>query len=536
MKPSKALVAVLVAALVLGLLVGCARRRATPTVQPTAVEPTATPPSTPTPDPTPTLRVPMPTPEDETLVVLVADAVDSLDPYLMVRVHPEGSIASHLWDTLTRLNGDLQAEPYVAESWWMIGDCTWEFTLRPDVVFHDGERLDAEAVRYSVARSQSLPGSTESFAREVGLATVEVVSDRIVRLTTLRPVPDLPYHLAFLEILPPGHYSTVEPEQAGNDPVGSGPYRLEDWIPGKEVALAAVPSYWGGAPRWSRIVFRSVPDLQDRLSALSSGAASLVTDLPPIKADRWDVADTRLEAIESTTRMLIGMHAAPDTPLADRRVRRALNYGVDVAQVVDEWLEGYGERYGSWVNPPGNNPALVPWPYDPDLARELLADAGYADGLEITLTTPSGAYYQDAAIAQSIAQQWDEIGIQARVEVLDWGTYVERLLSEDVPSLFLLGMNSRGNALQDVRNLSQEWPYNPTGWQEPLFAQQLRLASTTFDPQARATALDELQALAYDEAPWIWLWRPYRFYGVSQYLDWTPRRDGLVNLYEPRSQ
>ena len=154
----------------------------------------------------------------------------------------------------------------------------------------------------------------------------------------------------------------------------------------------------------------------------------------------------------------------------------------------------------------------------------------------MTLTTPSGAYYQDAAIAQSIAQQWDEIGIQARVEVLDWGTYVERLLSEDVPSLFLLGMNSRGNALQDVRNLSQEWPYNPTGWQEPLFAQQLRLASTTFDPQARATALDELQALAYDEAPWIWLWRPYRFYGVSQYLDWTPRRDGLVNLYEPRSQ
>jgi len=294
-------------------------------------------------------------------------------------------------------------------------------------------------------------------------------------------VPDLPYHLAFLEILPPGHYSTVEPEQAGNDPVGSGPYRLEDWIPGKEVALAAVPSYWGGAPRWSHIVFRSVPDLQDRLSALSSGAASLVTDLPPIQADRWDVAGTRLEAIESTTRMLIGIHAVPDTPLADRQVRQALNYGVDVAQVVDEWLEGYGERYGSWVNPPGNNPALEPWPYDPELAQELLAEAGYADGLEITLTTPSGAYYQDAAIAQ-------------------------------------------------------EWPYNPTGWQEPLFEQQLQLASTTFDPQARATALDELQALAYDEAPWIWLWRPYRFYGVSQYLDWTPRRDGLVNLYEPRSQ
>jgi peptide/nickel transport system substrate-binding protein len=534
-KPSKALIAVIVAALVLGLLVGCARRRATPTLQPTE-EPTATPTSTPAPAPTPTLRAPAPTPESGTLVVLVADSVDSLDPYRMVRVHPEGSIASHLWDTLTRLDKDLQVEPSAAESWWMIGDCTWEFSLRPDVVFHDGEQLGAEAVRFSIERSQSLSGSTEAFAREVGLAKVEAVSDRIVRLTTLQPVPDLPYHLAFLEILPPAYYSTVDAEQAGDAPVGSGPYRLEDWIPGKEVTLAAVPSYWGGAPRWSSIVFRSVPGLQDRLSALSSGEASLVTDLAPIKAERWDVTGTRLEATESTTRMLIGIHAAPDTPLADRRVRQALNYGVDVARVADEWLEGYGERYGSWVNPPGNNPALVPWPYDPDLARQLLADAGYADGFEVTLTAPSGAYYQDAAIAQSIAQQWDEIGVRVQVEALDWSTYVERLLSEDVPPLFLLEMNSRGNTLQDVCNLSQSWPYNPTGWHEPLFEQQLQLAARTFDPQARASSLDELQALAYDEAPWVWLWRPYRFYGVSQSLDWTPRRDGLVNLYEPRSR
>jgi peptide/nickel transport system substrate-binding protein len=532
-KPSKALMVVIVAALALASLLSCARRP-TPTLQPTAVAPTETPQSTPTPVPTPTLRVPTPTPESGTLVVLVADSIDTLDPYRMVRVHPEGSIASHLWDTLTRLNADLQVEPSAAESWWMIGDCTWEFSLRPDVVFHDGERLDAETVRYSIERSQSLPGSTEAFAREVGLVKVEAVSDRIVRLTTLQPVPDLAYHLAFLEILPRGYYSTIGADQAASEPVGSGPYRLEDWTPGEQVTLASVPSYWRGTPRWSHIIFRSVPALQDRLSALSSGEASLVTDLAPIQAERWDVADTRLETVESTTRMLIGVHAAPDTPLADRRVRQALNYGVDVTQIAGEWLAGYGERYGSWVNPPDGNAALEPWPYDPDLARELLDEAGYADGLAVTLTTPSGAYYQDAAIAQSIAQQWGEIGVQVQVEEMDWAAYAERLLSEDVPALFLLAMNSRGNALQDVRNLAQDWPYNPTSWQDPLFEQQLQLAATTFDPQARAAVLDELQALAYDQAPWIWLWRPYRFYGVSQRLDWTPRRDGLVNLYEPQ--
>ena len=78
--------------------------------------------------------------------------------------------------------------------------------------------------------------------------------------------------------------------------------------------------------------------------------------------------------------MFIGIRAEEGSPLADKRVRQALNYGINVEQIVDDWLEGYGERYGSWVNPPWNNPELAPWPYDPDLARTLLAEAGYPDG------------------------------------------------------------------------------------------------------------------------------------------------------------
>jgi peptide/nickel transport system substrate-binding protein len=533
-KFSRALAAVTMVLLMLVSLPGCGKKRATPTPRPTAVEETQVPESTPTTAPTPTVELPVPTAESDTLVVLVAHSIETLEPYRMVRVHPEGSIASHLWESLTWLNDDLQIEPHLAESWWMIGDCTWEFVLRPDVAFHNGERLDAQAVRFSIERSRSLSGSTETFAQDVGLAKVEVASDRIVRLTTLEPVPDLPYHLAFLEILPPGYYADLDRDEAGDVAVGSGPYRLEEWIPGQRVTLAAVSSYWGGTPRWSRIIFQAVPDLQGRLRALREQGPFVVTDLAPIKADRWDVAETRLETIESTTRMLVGMRATPGTPLADRRVRQALNYGVDVARVVDEWLEGYGQRYGSWVNPPDSNAALAPWPYDPDLARELLDEAGYANGFAVTLSTPNGAYYQDAAIAQSIARQWGEIGVQVEVEAVEWATYIEQLLSDGPPSLFLLAMNSRGSALQDVQNLSQAWPYSPTGWQDPLFEERLQLAIRTFDPQARAKSLDELQALAYGEAPWIWLWRQHRFYGVSQRLDWTPRRDGLVYLYEPR--
>jgi peptide/nickel transport system substrate-binding protein len=453
----------------------------------------------------------------------------------MVRVHPEASIASHVWETLTWLNADLQIEPRLAQSWWMIDDCTWEFVLRPDVVFHNGERLDAQAVRFSVERARSLDGSTETFAQDTALVRVEAVSERIVRFTTATPVADLPYHLAFLEVLPPGHYAGVGEDQIAATPVGSGPYRVEAWLPGQQVSLVASTSYWGGAPVWSRIVFRSVPGLQERLQALGEQDLAVVTDLAPIRAERWDVAGTRLEVIEGTTRMLVGIRAEPGTPLADRRVRQALNYGVDVNQIAEEWLSGYADRYGSWVNPPHGSAALEPWPYDPDLARELLAEAGYASGFAVTLTVPDGAYYQDAAIAGSIAQQWEEIGAQVALEVIEWDAYAERLLSDEPPALYYLGMNSRGHAWQDVQNVSSSWPYAPGGWRDALFEQQLRLAMRTLDPQARAESLQELQALAYDEAPWVWLWRSYRFYGVSDRLEWTPRRDGLVCLYRPRS-
>jgi len=517
--------------LIAGLSSGC-RKKATPTGSPaTPVTPTGSPG---TPIAMPMAQPSVPATETDTIVVLVAEAVDSLEPYRMVGVHPEGSIASHIWDALTWLNDDLEIEPHVAESWHRIDDLTWEFALRPDVTFHNGEPLDAEAVRFSIGRSGSLPGSTETFAGLVDLDRVIAVSDHVVRITTRQPTPDLPYHLAFLEILPPGHYLSVGPDQAGDVPVGSGPYRVGEWIPGQALTLEAVPAYWKGAPRWSRIVFRVAPNLQERLRALRT-KVQLVTDLAPIKAARWDLPGTRLETIESTTRMLVGIHSMPGTPLGDRRVRQALNYGLDVDRLVGEWLEGYGQRYGSWVNPPGNNSTLAPWPYDPDRSRELLTEAGYPDGFVTTLTTPNGAYYQDVALARSIAQQWAEIGVTVEVKVVEWAAYTERLLSDDPPPLFLLAMNSRGNALEDVRNLLPDWPYNPTGWHSLLFAQQLRLAARTFDPRARSALLHELQALAYDEAPWIWLWRQYCFYGVDQRLDWTPRRDGLVYLYEPAS-
>jgi peptide/nickel transport system substrate-binding protein len=270
------------------------------------------------------------------------------------------------------------------------------------------------------------------------------------------------------------------------------------------------------------------------LTALRLGEADLVTDLPPTRVDQWDAEGSRLEAIEGTQRMFVGIRIEEGSPLADPQVRQALNYGVNIQQIIDKHFEGYGERYGSWVNPPSDNPELVPWPYDPDLARNLLAEAGYREGFMITLRTPTDVYDQDAAIANAIAQQLAKIGITVEVETVGWNIYVRQLLSGDVAPLFLLGLNSGGNGLEDVKNLSTTFAFNPAGWKNETFEGILRQAANTFNEYSRARLLNEAQKIAYDETPWIWLWRSYDFYGVSQDLDWFPRRDGLVNLYKPK--
>ncbi len=529
--------------LLLGLALGaCARfrasRRASPPPRAREEE------SVQTPEETPAQATATPQGEGEprtlsstlpSLVVLTAAPVSTLDPYRMVTRRPDDSVGVHLWDTLVRINDQLALEPSLAESWRLVDNLTWEFTLREGVTFHNGEPFDAEAVRFSVDRAQRLPGSLEPLALAEGSVQVTVVDTYTVQLVTEKPMPNLPYLVAFLEILPPGHYQSQDETAVASDPVGTGPYRFVSQDGDGTVILEAYPDYWRGTPAVQRIIFRPVPDTTRRLEALRRGEAHLITDLPPARAEEANTEVSRLEAVESTRRLFIGIRFDPTSPLADRRVRQALNYAVNVQELVDRYQAGYGRRYASWVNPPNANPDLTPWPYDPDLARNLLAEAGYPDGFTITLDTPVGRYPQDKAIAYAIADQLAAIGVQVQVQPQeDWETYVrQKLIPKETAPLFLLAIASEANGLEDVQNLAYDFPLNPTRWFNEEFEALLDEARGTFNEEHQRELLDQAQALAYEEAPWIWLWRLYDFYGVARELTWTPRADGLVDLYWP---
>ncbi|MCB0179978.1 MAG: hypothetical protein KDI62_17225 [Anaerolineae bacterium] len=470
---------------------------------------------------------------ESAVVVLTATSVDTLDPYLMSTVHPEGSVAAHIWDTLIWINDDLELEPRLAESWRLINNLTWEIKLRPDVTFDNGEPFDSEAVRFSVERAQSLAGSLETFATDVNLDQVEVIDDYTVRFHTREPSVNFPYYLASLEMLPPGYYGDENSTGgAVETPVGSGPYQFVERSPEGRITLKARANYWAGPPTIETLIFQSESDEAQRIADLAEGRADIITDLTPTQAAAWDPTVGELQAVESTRRIFIGLRIENGTPLADKQVRQALNYAIDVQAIVDELLGGYGQRYGSWVNPPQANIDLTPWPYDPDKARELLAEAGYEDGFDIVLDTPIEHYHQDLAVAETVAEQLKNIGVNVQIQSYDWDTYVDNyLLPQQTDPLFLLGLNSRGNGLEDANNLSVRFPFNLTRWQNPEFEQLLQEASTTFNDDQRQTLLNQAQDIAYEEAPWIWLWRQYDFYGTNSQLDWQPRPDGLIYLY-----
>ena len=399
-------------------------------------------------------------PVDE-VTVIVADSVKTLDPYFMTSVHPDMSVSTHIWDGLTRLNSDLEVELNLAESQRLVNNFTWEFKLRPNVQFHNGEPVNAQAVHFSVERARSLPGSLETFANDIDLDEVKIIDDLTVHFVSHQAVANVAYHLAFLEILPPIYYSENGLPHLAKTPVGSGPYEVVGVKETGEIELEAIPDYWGGQAAITRVEFLTKPILNERFSLATSDNIAIVTDLPTILEGAWRTPETRLEIIESTQRLFIGMHLSPGSPFEVPEVRKALNYGVNADAIIDEWLDGYGSRYNSWVNPPFDDPDLEPWPYDPDQAKELLIQAGYSDGITTTLAIPRGLYEQEFAVAGAVAEQLAEIGIRVEVEEAEWPIYMRRLMSINKPPLFLLGLNSHANGLEDVKESFSFFSFQP---------------------------------------------------------------------------
>src|SRR5438034_999899 len=309
----------------------------------------------------------------------------------------------NLYDTLTRWDAALKLHPGLATSWKAINDTTWEVRLRPDVKFHDGSPLTAEDVK-AVYERNMVPGKTVVQSGFATLESVQAVNPTTLRIVTRKPDPLVPVRMAQMggSIYPARFTSDEGARELARKPIGSGAYKFVSWTKDDQLVMEANRDWWGWngkPPAVDRVIWKPIPDDFARLSALQRGEVDVITNVPP---DQMKIVRT---LTVSSTRTLTFWINTTQPPTQDKRVRQALHYAMDVNSIVKNLYAGQGKPFSGGLADTdfGYNPALKPYPHDPERARKLLAEAGYANGIDITLYAGSGTMVNDKQLLEALA-------------------------------------------------------------------------------------------------------------------------------------
>ena len=300
-------------------------------------------------------------PVDDQSPVVVLQGIDptTLDPYFRTQI-PENNVMLAVFDLLVMWDEEGNVAPHLATSWEAVDDVTWEFKIRDGVTAHNGEVVDANDVAYSFERGVDPEvgalGTIPWIFGNIKYDHAEVVDNLTVRVHTTEPVPDLPSFMKEMFIVPQEYYESTPLEEAARTPVGSGPFRFVEWQKGNQITVEAYQDYWGGAPDIQTVIWRPVPESSSRIAELNTGAADIIVNVPPDLQNQVDSQFGRVETVEGLRRIFIGFVFYGHEAMKDKRVRQALNYGVDFQKIIDGLLSGNGRRTGTFANPPDQAP------------------------------------------------------------------------------------------------------------------------------------------------------------------------------------
>lgn len=333
--------------------------------------------------------------------------------------------------------------PLLAESYRMIDASTFEARLRKGVVFSDGSPFDAEDVVFTFKRLADPPGAAIPIKYIAdAIDEIEIIDPHTVVFRLTAPTPGFIGYLVEAPILSNEIGEAATPADFNNlsAAVGTGPYRIASWSRGDKIEYEPNPLFRGDPSAWEKIVLKFLPNHAARVAALISGDIHVTNYIPTADIPRLEAADD-IDIIARPSNRAIYFHLDIEreisphitdkkgrpiaNPLRDKRVREALSLSIDRPLIVDKILEGYATPAYQWMAEGhlGHNPALPPVAADRNRARQLLADAGYADGFRLTLHGTAGLYGPDVRVLQAIAAMWAKIGLDVSVEALPPGVY-----------------------------------------------------------------------------------------------------------------
>jgi peptide/nickel transport system substrate-binding protein len=418
---------------------------------------------------------------------------------------------SEILDTLIKLDYEMNLVPGLATSWERTSPTAWCFQLRDGVVFHDGSKLDAAAVKHSLERVIAL---LPYAADLLNIARIEATGPLTLEIETSEPFAALPNQLtdAITVIYAP---TSFDAEGAFVKPVGTGPWRLVDYVKQDRTVVERFDDYWGEPPALERVVYRYIPDHNARSLALETGEIDFATNLPPADVERLRAEPDFKVYTAPTAGLYYGaFNTAGDTPLADPRVRLAVNYLVDREILVQGALDGVGKPAWQFFAPqfPWVPKGVKPYKADTAKAAALLEEAGYEkhdgrwqrDGEPLTLRILSySSRTEMSAITEVLAALLANAGIASDVQLFTWEGMLDlvRRGAYDVSVVFWTPEMTGHPDLHLKSQFHSKAEINYQGWANPRF-DALVDKGRTLDPgpERDATYSEALQILQ-GEAP-----------------------------------
>ncbi|OIJ20413.1 glutathione ABC transporter substrate-binding protein [Anaerobacillus alkalidiazotrophicus] len=463
------------------------------------------------------------------VIALPSDAV-SLDPHGS-NDSPSSNVATNIYDSLLLQDANGELHPALATEWDLVEDTVWEFKLREGVKFHDDSDFNAEVVKANFDRVLDPEvASPRSFLFDM-ITDVTVVDEFTVQFTTEFPFAPLPSHLAHtgggiisLESIEADYAAMAEGKDPGSvvneNPVGTGQFVYEEWVPGQYVKLAKNENYWGEQAKIDTVTFKVVPEDQTRIAELETGNSHIIEQVRSTDVSRIDAnPDSFVEKTDSLSLAYIGFNLQK-APFDDVRVRQAISMAVNKDIIIDGLLDGFGTPAVGPLAPNvfGFNENVSPISYDVEKAKELLAEAGYEDGFKTTIWTNDNPARMDTA--EFVQSQLKEIGVDVEIEVMEWGAYLAGTASGE-HDMFILGwVTVTADADYGMYALFHSNNHGEAGNRSFIANDELDeildAARQESDPEVRHELYTQAQEILVEEAPMLYTHHQQYLVGVSE--------------------
>jgi peptide/nickel transport system substrate-binding protein len=448
--------------------------------------------------------------------------------------------ASQLYDPLVFQNTAGEIVPALAERWESSEDGTvWTFYLRQGVTFHNGDPFTADDV---VATWEYGSADSSSWPEKYNIATkVEKIDDYTVAVTTDGPKPLLLVTMHdFWSIIPKKYMDEVGVEGFMQKPVGTGPFMFVEWVKGEQLTYKANPNYWQeGYPKAAELVFRFIPESATRVAAIQQDEVDIVTRLSAEEADSLrSVAGVNVVQYQVPRIYYMAfnnLNGSETDAIRDPKVRQAINYAVDVDGIITALFAGNGQRAAGYVASSELGYGIVPpFPYDPEKAKALLAETGFADGLEMGMACPSGVYAAFEEVCQAIVSNLGDVGITVNLEMMESGAFWDLMVKKQLPEM-------SGDSWADESGESYNRMAGALGgmdagyslWTDPQIDEILNNISSELDRDKRKALYEEIQVYMQENPPFLYLYEPVTFEATrDRVTDYNPRPSEMLYLFD----